>query len=230
MKYYNNILIFDVETNGLIPKGKSPPIETLPYILQLSFIVYNPKLRCVTKSANHYIKVDDHIDISADITRLTGIDRITVNNKGVHITHALKDFYESYMNCDCIVAHNIYFDRKMMQTEFERNLASLQQLGCISAKNIFEKEFQLRNNIENFCTMNYGKAVCKIERTAENGEKYYKPPKLVELYQHLFHNIPENLHNSMIDTIVCFKCFAKMKLKQDLSNIPFTVIKTTPKA
>lgn len=42
---------------------------------------------------------------------------------------------------------------------------------------------------------------------------YKKNPKLIELYKHLYPDnpIPENLHNSLVDTKVCMDCFLKMK-------------------
>ena len=58
MKYYKRILIFDVETNGLIPKNKGvagagdslpEEKEENPYILQLSFIIYDPKNKQILK-------------------------------------------------------------------------------------------------------------------------------------------------------------------------------------
>ena len=228
MSYFKNVLVFDVETNGLLPReiSKIPKDslfttinqESLPFVLQMSFIVYDPQNKRIIRTANHYINVSQDIVISDEITTLTGIDRKTLDENGVPITHALKDFYEAYMNCDCVVAHNIYFDRKMMEIEFMRNMNMLLNMGCVSAKNVFNKEFQERNRIDNFCTMNYGKFVTKVEKTSKSGEKYYKPPKLVELYEHLFRSIPENLHESMVDTYACLKCFAKMKLKQDISD------------
>ena len=224
MNYYKRVIVFDVETNGLFPKVKkgATPEETkqepLPYILQLSFIVYDPKNKQVLRTANHYVKVEDSVPISDEITTLTGIDRAIVNEKGVHITHALNDFYKEYMNCDCVVAHNINFDRAMMKLEIGRNMKMLENMGCISAKQVFQKEFQERHRIDNFCTMNYSKPICKIERVGKNGVKYYKAPRLVELYEHLFHSIPENLHDSMVDTYACLMCFAKIKLRQDLPN------------
>lgn len=224
---YNRVLTFDVETNGLFPYKKvgeaPPPLETLPYILQLSFVVYEPKSQTVLKTANHYVRVADDVPISEEITTLTGIDRKTVNEKGLSITHALKDFYEAYMNCDCVVAHNIAFDRRMILTEIARNCVQLETLGCISVKKMFDEDFQLRNRIDNFCTMRYSRGICKIERENKKGEKYYKNPRLVELYEFLFHIIPENLHDSMVDTYVCLQCFAKMKLRQDLPN-PFLAV------
>ena len=237
MKYYKRILIFDVETNGLIPKnkgvagaGNSLPVEKEenPYILQLSFIIYDPKNKQILKTANHYIRVADDVEISEQITTLTGIDRSTILEKGVPITHALRDFYEAYMNCDCIVAHNIYFDRKMMQIEIERNLKIMQNIGCINSSKVFQKDFQERHQIDNFCTMNYSRAIVKIERTGKNGETYYKSPKLQELYHYLFQSIPENLHDSMVDTYVCLRCFAKLKLKQDLPSFTHSIPSSIP--
>jgi DNA polymerase-3 subunit epsilon len=226
-RHYNRVLVFDVETNGLFPYQKvgeaPPPLETLPYVLQLSFIVYDPSNKRVSQTSNHYIRVNDTVPISEEITALTGIDRKTIHEKGVPITHALKDFYEAYMQCDCIVAHNIAFDRRMILTEVARNSVPLETMGLISVKKMFDSDFQLRNRIDNFCTMRYSRGICKIERENKKGEKYYKNPRLVELYEFLFHSIPENLHDSMVDTYACLQCFAKMKLRQDLPN-PFLAV------
>lgn len=227
-RHYNRVLVFDVETNGLFPYQKAveapPPLETLPYILQLSFVVYDPKSQKIVTTANHYVRVADDIPISEEITTLTGIDRRTVNEKGVSITHALKEFYEAYMNCDCVVAHNIEFDRRMILTEVARNCAHLEEtMGLISAKKMFDPDFQLRNRVDNFCTMRYSRGICKIERVNKKGETYYKNPRLVELYEFLFHSIPKNLHDSMVDTYACLQCFVKMKLRQDLVN-PFLAV------
>jgi len=213
--YYNNVLVFDVETTGLI--NPALPLESLPYILQLSFIIYNTKQKKITKTANYYVRVEEDIQISEQITTLTGINRQIIRDKGVPIADVLKDFYEAYMKCNCIVAHNIDFDRKMINIEIGRNWQTLDN-ECIYIKKVFDNEFQKRHQIDNFCTMRYSRGICKIERVNKKGEKYYKNPKLVELYEHLFHNIPANLHDSMVDTYVCLQCFAKMKLHHELPN------------
>ena len=219
---YHNVLVFDVETNGLLPYVKAsdptPPLESLPHILQLSFIIYNTKQQKITKIANHYIRVKDDISISDEITALTGIDRKTIHEKGSPISHVLKEFYEAYMNCNCVVAHNIDFDRKMINLEIARNWEAMEGMGCVSIKKVFDDEFQKHHQIDNFCTMRYSRGICKIVRISKKGEKYYKNPRLVELYEHLFHSIPENLHDSMVDTYACLQCFAKMKLHHDIPN------------
>ena len=96
-----------------------------------------------------------------------------------------------------------------------------------TVRQMFDREFEKQNNRFNYCTMYASKNLCKIERTSSKGETYYKSPKLVELYEYLFGMVPGNLHNSLVDTFICLRCFVKMRFKFDLSlkgfpDIPFT--------
>ena len=83
----NTVMVFDVETTGLIPKRGPKTIFTddisiSPYILQLSFIVYDMNTSEVIKTFNSYIDIDDTIEISPKITELTGIVRETCQTLG----------------------------------------------------------------------------------------------------------------------------------------------------
>ena len=48
-----------------------------------------------------------------------------------------------------------------------------------------------------------------------------KFPRLSELHQILFGNIPENLHNSLIDVLVCLRCFLKIRCCVDVPEKSF---------
>jgi DNA polymerase III epsilon subunit-like protein len=48
-----------------------------------------------------------------------------------------------------------------------------------------------------------------------------KFPRLSELHQVLFGNIPENLHNSLIDVLVCLRCFLKIRCCVDVPEKSF---------
>ena len=175
---------------------------------------------CIRDST--YINVPQKIEISKKITELTGITR-EMCDKGIQIQRALREFGKEYMECDIIVAHNINFDRQMIKIEIERNKEFLEP----TIRNLFDREFEKQNNKFNYCTMYGSKNLCKIEMIDKKGEKYYKCPKLVELYEHLFQMVPGNLHNSLVDTFICLRCFVKMRYKFDLSlkwfpDIPFT--------
>ena len=42
---------------------------------------------------------------------------------------------------------------------------------------------------------------------------------LVELHEKLFEETPKNLHNSLIDILVCFRCYYKMYNGKDILTI-----------
>jgi hypothetical protein len=59
-----------------------------------------------------------------------------------------------------------------------------------------------------FCTMKMGINRCNILKANRfTGKMEQKWPKLIELHKTLFNTEPKNLHNSLIDVIVCFRCF-----------------------
>lgn len=117
---FNNLaLVFDVETNGLIPKGE-PILDLCPYILQLSFVVVDLETHQIIKKYNTYINVPSKVKISQEIEKLTGITRAKCNS-GVVITEALNALYDAYIQCGKIIAHNIDFDSKMTRIELARN-------------------------------------------------------------------------------------------------------------
>jgi hypothetical protein len=53
---------------------------------------------------------------------------------------------------------------------------------------------------------------------------YKKFPKLSELHQHLFGYVPENLHNALIDVLVCLRCFLKLRCSYSMSNRKFDIL------
>ena len=242
------IIVFDVETTGLPPPKSvvNPHLSTYPHILQLSFVVFDTAFWKVVKSCDFYIKVAESVAIDPFITNLTGITREMCNERGVPIEDALHEFYQEYMQCDCVVAHNLEFDRLMVCTELARlivkqDLAVLERFPFINLvfdpiftsfhdntfsntqegisnkiKGYHAKRDDLQmHQIEHFCTMRVGRKLCNIQAQNSRGT-YIKNPKLAELYQHLFGQIPINLHNSLMDTYVCLRCFVKLRFKFDL--------------
>ena len=98
------------------------------------------------------------------------------------------DHFKDLMESQIIVAHNIEFDETIISVE------SLRWLDY----NIFENY----NNMK-YCTMKRSR---KIKR---------KWMKLVDLHEYLFKTVPQNLHNSLIDVFVCFRCFCKLYYNSD---------------
>jgi DNA polymerase III epsilon subunit-like protein len=97
-------------------------------------------------------------------------------------------FKECLYTCDLVIGHNIRFDINMLHVECLRN-------GIVWT-----------NNKPTYCTMMATTRMCKLN----------KWPRLSELHQHLFHEDAENLHNSMIDVIVCLRCYLKIMYGVDV--------------
>ena len=224
------IMVFDVETTGLVPKKRATiALTDLPHILQLTFVIFDTQYWRVVKSVDLYIKVADTIEIPERITEITGITREMCAG-GVSIEKAMHEFYEEYMLCDTIVAHNIDFDKEMIRIEMERCANAQDQINwpCgIDLTQIFDDEYHKTQNKKTFCTMRVGRNICKIERTGKNGV-YYKSPKLVELYEHLFQMTPHGLHSSLVDTYVCLRCFVKICFHFELRMTSFPRMTFSP--
>lgn len=202
------VLVFDTETNGLLPKRDKnthlPVINEYPYIIQLSFALYNMKTGMIEQTYNNYIKVSDDVIITDKITEITGITKEICMTKGVPITNALYDFYHAYMLADRIVAHNLSFDKNMIELEIFRNREHLRTIP--ESYFLFNDMFNSLHNTDTYCTMLKTKHFCNIMINGRYGS-YPKAPKLVELHDKLFGFTPENLHDAMIDTLTCLKCY-----------------------
>ena len=212
-RYY---LVFDTETTGLMPKSgrgtPSPPISAYPHILQMSFAVYDMFDRKIVSQYDSYVNVSPDIEIDNKITELTGITREKCNG-GANIVDVLESFYKAYIMCEGLVAHNIEFDEKMIMIELERNCEKIanKMPQCLK---IFNPIYEQVHNIDRYCTMKKGTDICNIlvESKLPGRPPSKKWPRLNELHASLFAGeVPDGLHNSMVDVLACLRCYLKMR-------------------
>lgn len=262
-------MIFDVETTGLIPRGlnvrqlTTQQLKELPYIIQISWAIYNVVSNRVESTYNAYIDIPEEVPIIDRITEITGITRATLHAHGRDIVPVLEDFYKAYINCDMVIAHNIEFDQKLIGIEVERNTHRLIKSptaveSIYSIRYLFTQHFNEKHCIDLYCTMMATIDLCglpqaprppvivvtvssneplpegSVEQPKDTpsspitdstilkpsviakhpkqwGGQRPKYPRLSELHQILFGNVPENLHNSMMDVLVCLRCFLKIR-------------------
>ena len=223
------IMVFDTETTGLFPKidpNKVNKISDFPYILQLSYVIYDKITDTILKSVNHYICLPEHVQIPEIVTKITGITKEICETKGISIIDALTEFYRDMNNCDIIVAHNYAFDYQIIQAEMKRNYDFLYKQNCKKALELFTLEYLETKNKRYYCTMQMSIYICKLpfkQRTTTttkinniNPRPYqvkkvtYKFPKLSELHNHLFGFVPENLHDAQVDVETCLRCYKQL--------------------
>lgn len=268
-KFHRRVMVFDTETSGLMPKHRAgtpfPPMEEYPYIMQFSWVVYNVSTNTVEEVVDEYIKIPNTVIISPESINVHGITREIANEKGKPIVPMLDKFFDAYMKCDCIVAHNLQFDGELVRKEMWRNRVELNRKIAIPDRvnmmcGVFSKKFNAAYNIDTFCTMMNTIEFCGIEFApkpaviieinepantsssplpkgdelsliSKQTSKINKPPttntrkkfpRLNELYCKLFEDaLPENLHNSIVDVLVCLRCFLKIRVVKDISANEF---------
>lgn len=219
----NIVMIFDTETSGLPPKELHKQLDKLPSIVQLSFVLFDINENKIIKTYDKYIKQPETTDFNSQAFKITKITKSMCDN-GVHIIEALMEFHTAYLNSNHIVAHNLDFDKFMIELEIIRNYEGLKQHSdFFGPQIIFNTTFNKMWNIQTYCTMNDGKYITKIELKSKFGKPFYKNPKLEELHKQLFSKTIDSslLHNSLVDTLVCLKCYLKMKHNMDI-NIELT--------
>lgn len=201
------VLVFDVETTGLMSERNASITETdkWPYIVQLSYLIYDDVLNRITIINDDIIRLPSNVIMSDICTGIHGITNEKSKSIGVDIRYALIKFNEILKTADIIVGHNISFDKRIIMVECIRN----------DIKQQFTKNSIKKNE---YCTMRNGVDICKLENFNFIGKKYFKFPKLSELYYHYFKIVPEGLHNSKKDILVCLRCYCMMVYKYDISN------------
>ena len=208
------LLIFDTETTGL-PKSKNISKEDLPlwpYVVQFSYILFNTDTKQIEKIVNEIIKIPLKIDISEEASTIHGITKEKTQKKGFDINTMILEMASDIIAVDLIVGHNITFDMNMLLVETMR--LSLNAVYTYKQKKYTDFAQRLKK-MNTFCTMGTNIELCSIKTISKkDGKEYNKFPKLVELHQTLFSTIPPNLHNSLMDVLVCLRCY--MYVKEDI--------------
>jgi len=228
-KRKRRFMVFDVETTGKL--NKNAPLDQQPHIIQLSFVIYDLQDRRIIKRFDSYVNIPQNIVITDFIKGLTGATREKCD-RGMDILDVLDEFYNAYFWCDEIVAHNIDFDTQMVLYEIERNREEIMK-NLPHCSTIFNTIYEKVNRIERYCTMKNGMNFYEVDlpnttnidvtssmhpllmdvlhQNVPEPKKYKKWPKLSELYFALFGETPDGLHNSMMDVLVCLRCYLKMR-------------------
>lgn len=200
------ILVFDTETTGL-PKYRNASIfrtDDWPYVVQLSFLLYDAAQNEILDSGDYVIKLPNGVTIEPGAEAVHGISNEKCTTEGVAMADALTHFNSAGAQADIFVAHNIMFDKRLLMVE-ARRLNSAHPFG------------EKGNWKPDYCTMKETTDMCKISVKSERtGETYYKYPKLAELHKHLFGYVPNGLHDSMADILICLRCYFMLAYKRDV--------------
>lgn len=196
------VLVFDTETTGLPPKRISTR-ETyrFPYVVQLSWMVFDMGSNKITGLYDHIIQLPQNMEITEEVANIHGINTELMREKGETVLPILEKFKQDVLNATIVVAHNIAFDKRIIEVEFYRH-------GLGSWDNLRKREY---------CTMKKGNAICNLKMKSYYSNKMIsKFPRLSELHTKLFGEVPQNIHNALIDIILCFRCYYQLEYGCDV--------------
>lgn len=201
------VLVFDTETTGLPTDRKASIYDTVkwPFILQLSYIIYDTEKNAIIRYVDGLIDVPDEVVITEESTRIHGITKEMSRQKGIPIIDALQDFDCWVKSSQLIVGHNISFDKRMIIVEHIRH----------KIKSGFGAEIK----VPQYCTMRNGANICNIVVQKPNQKPYVKFPKLSELYSKLFNEEAHGVHNAFADVLICLRCYCMMTHQTDIKNV-----------
>jgi DNA polymerase III epsilon subunit-like protein len=184
----NYYIFFDVETTGL-PKRYNAPASDLdnwPRLVQLAYIIFDKQGNRILEE--NFIIKPEGFSISEESIAIHNITNERAKKEGSELIYVLDDFKKHISQATYLVAHNIAFDEKVIESEFIRN----------GITNILPDKTKI-------CTMMSTINFCKIDWNQK-----YKWPKLEELYFILFGEKFDNSHNALADIRATAKCFWKL--------------------
>jgi DNA polymerase-3 subunit epsilon len=189
------ILFFDTETTGFFDDRLPVDHEAQPYIVQLaaqlcedsgepvggfSFIVHYPGVSIPERAA-----------------AVHGITTEKAEKLGIEPEYAMSAFEHLYRRADLVCAHNIKFDKGVIETAIARH---------------YGKAMPLRKQL--FCTMETASPIVNLpptERMLAAGFTKPKPPKLEECIRHFFGEELDGAHDAMVDLAACKRVYLELK-------------------
>ena len=115
-------LIFDTETTGLLPASQHRVhkynTHQYPYIVQFSWMIYDNKLKRVTKIEDHIVRLPEGMIVPLESSKVHGITTKIMRKLGENILDVLKIFTKDLLDSDYIVAHNINYDKTIQYMKY----------------------------------------------------------------------------------------------------------------
>ena len=185
------IALFDVETNGLMPKNAQyTDLASFKNarIVQLAMAIYefdnSLESYKLIKTFNKVILPDKFKITNSHIHNITHSHAV---NTGTNFKDVINEIYQDLMTIDILVSHNINFDKPVF-------LSELYRYG-------FTDIVIKLNSISLFCSM------LNTTKLVKKGNKPYKWPKLSELHNYLFNENAISKHDALADVQMLSKCF-----------------------
>jgi DNA polymerase III epsilon subunit-like protein len=190
-------LFFDTETTGKADFHAPPSAPQQPRLVQLAALLVEAGAGDGGVAATREVAALNVMirpagfGIPLAASAIHGITTAQAARCGVDLLSALALFGELARAADFLVAHNIQFDRLVMESEFHRTGGLLPER-------------------RERCTMKAMTPVCALP--GQHGS--YKWPKLQEAYQHCFQRKFAGAHGALADARACAEVFFWLRQRE----------------
>lgn len=200
-------LIFDTETTGKAAFNKPSVDPVQPNLVQLGALLVD------LESGKEYAAVDlivypSNWDVPQEAALIHGVSTGLAKRTGVNLDTAVNVFLDLVDVADVVVAHNIAFDRIIM----ERASAMVALARGEEVVDPFEGKAL-------FCTMRAATPIVKKKGRRPLHAEDYKWPKLAECVEFFFNEELENAHSAIVDCRAAARILVKMS-QDGLITIP----------
>lgn len=188
------ILIFDTETTGFHNARLPLNHPDQPYIVQLAAQLCEDDGKPI---AGFNLIIDNGVEIPERAAAVHGITTEKAVQFGVSPTSAFSLFAHFHQRADIIIAHNIKFDKAVIETAMTRHQGS-----------------EMRVKKPCYCTMEAATPVINLpptDRMLAAGFNKPKAPKLEECIKHFFDEELEGAHDAMVDLSACLRVYLHLK-------------------
>jgi DNA polymerase III subunit epsilon len=182
------ILVIDTETTGLthLSFPTKANLGKWPRIVQLAWILADDRGPIMKGGA---LIRPEGFSIPKKATKIHGITQLRALTEGENLLRQLQALNQAMHNADILVAHNLSFDREIIQSEALR-------IG-----------FKLHWPRKHHCTAHLGQKY--LQKTQKR--KLYTYPKLSHLYQEIFGTPPKKLHDAQADALACLQIYQHLQ-------------------
>lgn len=191
-------LVFDTETSGKAA-FKEPSVSPLqPNLVQLGCLLVDLDSG-KELAALDLIVFPSSWDIPQEAALIHGVSTGLAKKVGVNLDTAVNTFLDLVDVCDVVVAHNIAFDKIIMERATAMvNLAQGEEvIDPFAGKPLF-------------CTMRAATPIVKKKSRRPLHDEDYKWPKLSECVEFFFNEELENAHSAIVDCRACARILVKM--------------------
>lgn len=181
-------LVVDTETGGLFNDRLSWDHPAQPRLVELACLLFNENDEEV--SSLSLIVRPEGWEIPDAAARVHGITTEMAYQFGTPLPVAIACYTNLRARADVIVAHNLEYDERILESEIRRLGVTPREPGPANRS----------------CTMKRSTPVLRLpptERMRAAGIDRYKSPNLGEAYRRFFHEEPPIAHRAMADARAC---------------------------